>query len=413
MVKIDAEFKRLIPALSGDEFSQLEANILHDGIREPLVVWNDTLIDGHNRYEIATKHGIEYETQSMDFASRDEAIRWIILNQFGRRNLSAYDRSILALRLKPIIAEKAKENLVTHTSIGYEGCHKCDKAQVDTKKELAKVAGVSHNTIARVEKIEQHATPEIKEAVKSGEMSINQAYQATRREEKKVEVEQAKKKIADEYKKAEMKAVIHVGDCFSYTPKEKYKLLLTDPPYSTDVTDIDKFAKSWLPKALGNVRDDGFAYVFIGAYPNELKAYLNIDPPSHMELVQVLVWSYRNTLGNNPKDRYKQNYQACLFYRGKNAPALDCPLTNEQWAVQEINAPDGRQGDRFHAWQKPMEIAERFIRHSTKAGDMVFDPFACTGTFLLAAAKLGRKSFGIEIDPENAEIAINRGCVYG
>jgi DNA modification methylase len=234
-----------------------------------------------------------------------------------------------------------------------------------------------------------------------------------KQEKKKVEVEQAKKKIADEYKKDEMKAVIHVGDCFSYTPKEKYKLLLTDPPYSTDVANIDGFAKSWLPKALDNVRDDGFAYVFIGAYPNELKAYLNIDPPSHMELVQVLVWSYKNTLGNNPKDRYKQNYQACLFYRGKNAPALDCPMTNEQWAVQEINAPDGRQGDRFHAWQKPMEIAERFIRHSTKAGDMVFDPFACTGTFLLAAAKLGRKSFGIEINPENAEIAIKRGCIYG
>jgi DNA modification methylase len=234
-----------------------------------------------------------------------------------------------------------------------------------------------------------------------------------KQEKKKVEVEQAKKKIADEYKKDEMKAVIHVGDCFSYTPKEKYKLLLTDPPYSTDVANIDGFAKSWLPKALDNVRDDGFAYVFIGAYPNELKAYLNIDPPSHMELVQVLVWSYKNTLGNNPKDRYKQNYQACLFYRGKNAPALDCPMTNEQWAVQEINAPDGRQGNRFHAWQKPMEIAERFIRHSTKAGDMVFDPFACTGTFLLAAAKLGRKSFGIEINPENAEIAIKRGCIYG
>ena len=234
-----------------------------------------------------------------------------------------------------------------------------------------------------------------------------------KQEKKKAEVEQAKQKIADEYKKDEMKAVIHVGDCFSYTPKEKYKLLLTDPPYSTDVANIDGFAKSWLPKALDNVRDDGFAYVFIGAYPNELKAYLNIDPPSHMELVQVLIWSYKNTLGNNPKDRYKQNYQACLFYRGKNAPALDCPMTNEQWAVQEINAPDGRQGDRFHAWQKPMEIAERFIRHSTKAGDMVFDPFACTGTFLLAAAKLGRKSFGIEINPENAEIAIKRGCIYG
>ena len=269
-----------------------------------------------------------------------------------------------------------------------------------TKTEAVKELGFSKDQVSRFQQMAEHEDI-VKEAL------------AEAKEKKKVEVEQAKQKIADEYKKDEMKAVIHVGDCFSYTPKEKYKLLLTDPPYSTDIANIDGFAESWLPKALDNVRDDGFAYVFIGAYPNELKAYLNIAPPSHMELVQVLIWSYKNTLGNNPKDRYKQNYQACLFYRGKNAPALDCPMTNEQWAVQEINAPDGRQGDRFHAWQKPMEIAERFIRHSTKAGDMVFDPFACTGTFLLAAAKLGRKSFGIEINPENAEIAIKRGCIYG
>jgi DNA modification methylase len=125
------------------------------------------------------------------------------------------------------------------------------------------------------------------------------------------------------------------------------------------------------------------------------------------------VWTYKNTLGQNPKDRYKQNWQACLFYRGINAPALDCPLTNEQWAVQEINAPDGRQGDRYHAWQKPMEIGERFIRHTTKPGDKVYDPFACTGTFLLAAAKLGRRGVGMEINPENAEIAYSRGCGRG
>ena len=94
-----------------------------------------------------------------------------------------------------------------------------------------------------------------------------------------------------------------------------------------------------------------------------------------------------------------------------NAPDLDCPLTSEQRAVQEINAPDGRQGDRYHAWQKPMEIAERFIRHSTKQGMTVFDPFACTGTFLLAAAKLGRKAYGFEINPDNAKISFERGCV--
>ena len=157
------------------------------------------------------------------------------------------------------------------------------------------------------------------------------------------------------------------------------------------------------------VKPTGSAYVFIGAYPEELKAYLNVSSPKHIELVQVLIWTYKNTLGNNPKSRYKQNYQAVLYYRGKDAAPLDCPLTNEQWAVQEVNAPDGRVGDRYHEWQKPLELAERFIRHSTKPGYTVFDPFACTGTFLLAASKLGRIGIGIEIKADNAEIARSRG----
>lgn len=223
----------------------------------------------------------------------------------------------------------------------------------------------------------------------------------------------AKAEIAAQVVSDAPKPKLFVGNGINFTPNEPYKLLLTDPPYSTDVENVDAFAQSWLPNALSHVRPDGFAYVFIGAYPDELKAYLNIEPPDNLSLCQVLVWTYRNTLGNNPKSRYKLNWQACLFYRGVNAPDLDCPITNEQWAVQDINAPDGRIGDRYHAWQKPDEIAERFIRHSTQKGDTVFDPFACTGTFLLAAAKLGRKAYGFEINPDNAKIAFDRGCDNG
>lgn len=207
--------------------------------------------------------------------------------------------------------------------------------------------------------------------------------------------------------------VLYVGDGIGHVPDRPYDLLLTDPPYSTDVGDLEAFVDSWLCNALANVKRTGFAYVFIGAYPEEVRTYLNARIPEHMNLEQILVWTYKNTLGQNPRDRYKQNYQCCLFFRGDEAPALDCPLTSEQWAVQEINAPDGRQGDRYHAWQKPMEIAERFVRHTTKPGMTVFDPFACTGTFLLAAAKLGRYAYGFEINPENAAIAFERGCAHG
>jgi len=89
---------------------------------------------------------------------------------------------------------------------------------------------------------------------------------------------------------------------------------------------------------------------------------------------------------------------------------LDCPIMTEQFSVQDINAPDGRLGDRFHAWQKPIEIAERFIRHSTNPGETVVDPFCCTGTFILAASRLGRIGVGCDNNMDNLKIAIERGC---
>lgn len=280
------------------------------------------------------------------------------------------------------------------------------------KAEIIKEAGFTPKQVERFQTLAAH--PEIVEQAKQEArknddiVSRSLVLNMIKSQKKAEEIERAKANIADQLTRSDT-ATIQIGDGIGFIPDEPYDLLLTDPPYSTDIENIDEFARSWLPNALEHVRTTGSAYVFIGAYPEELRAYLNVKTPDHMKLIQVLIWTYKNTLGNTPKDRYKQNYQACLFYRGIEAPDLNCPLTNEQWAVQEINAPDGRQGDRYHAWQKPLEIAERFIRHSTKQGDTVFDPFACTGTFLLAAAKLGRKGFGFEINPGNAEIARQRG----
>ena len=98
----------------------------------------------------------------------------------GRRNLPNYERARLALRLKETIAAEAKENQATHTEQGYQ---KSDKA-VHTSKELAKVAGVSHDTIHKVDVIEQKAPEEVKDQLRRGEVSINKAYNEIRDAEK-------------------------------------------------------------------------------------------------------------------------------------------------------------------------------------------------------------------------------------
>ena len=84
---IDDEFKNLIPPLDEQERAQLEENILRDGIREPLTIWNNIIVDGHNRYAIAQKHSLPFKTVTKDFTERSDAKIWILKNQLGRRNL--------------------------------------------------------------------------------------------------------------------------------------------------------------------------------------------------------------------------------------------------------------------------------------------------------------------------------------
>ena len=359
MIQIDQEFKDLIPALTEEEYKQLEANILSEGVRDSLLVWNGILIDGHNRYEIATKYGLSYDVQEMEFADRAEAERWIILNQFGRRNLSKYDRSELALKLKPIIEAKAKKNLVTHTKEGYQGlqisakadneekqgCQKSDKADVvvapkkpiDTKKEIAKAAGVSHDTIAKVEKIQAKATPEIKKAVKSGEMSINQAYQATRREEKKAEV----KKRIDDYAKVQTGVVDIVA------PKKKYNIIYADPPWKHDAWAAGNKAPnlhyptmtteeiSALP--ISELADNDCALFLWATYPHLPEALQVIKAWGFDYSTAAFVWVKKNKTADTPffgcGAWTRANSEICLLATRGHVQRLDASIS------QIIEAP--------------------------------------------------------------------------
>jgi len=89
-LKIDPEFQSQIPPLTDDEFKQLEENILKEGkLLSPLIVWNNILVDGHNRYEIVQEHPeISFSTMPLPFESREEVLAWICKNQLGRRNLT-------------------------------------------------------------------------------------------------------------------------------------------------------------------------------------------------------------------------------------------------------------------------------------------------------------------------------------
>ena len=148
-MKIDNEFRDLIPELDPAELFQLEENIKRDGCRDPLVLWNGVLVDGHNRYDICTRNDIPFQTIERAFENRSQVIEWIITNQFGRRNLNPYIRGTLAIRLGSEIAARAKANLKTSSGGKNPQPLQISAEAVDTRKELAKLAGVSHKNISK------------------------------------------------------------------------------------------------------------------------------------------------------------------------------------------------------------------------------------------------------------------------
>lgn len=193
-LKIDAEFKAVCPPLTKEERAELAASIKKDGLRQPILTWHGYIIDGHNRYEICEELCKSYTSEEvLGLNSRAEVVEWIIRNQFGRRNLTAMQRAELALKLKEVVAAEAKRRQKEHghTAPGKAKTlpPKLAEVKTETRDELAKIAGVSHGTLAKVEKIVTEAKPAVVEAVRKGEMSINAAYKTVAPKPPKTPVE--------------------------------------------------------------------------------------------------------------------------------------------------------------------------------------------------------------------------------
>jgi ParB family chromosome partitioning protein len=176
LIQVNNSFRALIPPLSAEERAQLEANLLADGCREPLALWGDVLLDGHNRYEICTRLGIDYRVVQVDgIQTESDATLWIVRNQLGRRNISDYVRAELALVAKPLIEAKARAN-----QQGGQGgilLPQNSAEAIETREVLAEMAGVSRDTIRKVERIAQQGDDKLKELARSDDVSIHLASQ--------------------------------------------------------------------------------------------------------------------------------------------------------------------------------------------------------------------------------------------
>ena len=179
---IDEELKNLLPILPRKTYDNLEESLLEHGCIHPLILWGNILIDGHNRFELASKHSIPFTYITKEFSGRDDVIIWIITTQIARRNLNSsqlsYYRGLHYKTEKKIISNENGNN--QYNVVGDQNDHQPRGEK--TALRLAKQYHVSEPTIRRDEKFADainaigESSPEAKRNILSGMAGITRKH---------------------------------------------------------------------------------------------------------------------------------------------------------------------------------------------------------------------------------------------
>jgi len=283
-ILIDEEFKALIPPLSQEERTQLEANLLADGCRDPLVVWVQpapepgthkcyahdeskcdlvpeddvwhcrhcehnparqeyVLIDGHNRFEICTRLGIEYDVEEMLFDSRDAVMDWMDANQLGRRNITP-DQFTLLLGRRYNRAKKA-----------HGGDRKSEESSrqsgdLKTAEKLGVEHGVSPRTVERAGQyaeavaVVEKAVPGFSQAIAAPRQAVIKAAAIIEKSpEKAAEILSGNKSLADVRREEKREEIIErlesVSAIEAKTTSGVFDVIVIDPPWAMQKIERD------------------------------------------------------------------------------------------------------------------------------------------------------------------------------
>ncbi len=219
LLKIDQEFKNLIPPLTHEERALLEKNIIKEGCRDPIVVWDGVIIDGHNRHSICTEHDIEFKTANVELSDRNEAINWIIDNQLGKRNVpeqvkkyligkrytgakkSRFGRSDREFGVENITTPKTAEKIAEQNQVSEktvrnsetfsESIDKIADSSGKNAMDILTTTKVTQEDVKKVSTFVPEVQKEIVDKVMSGKVkSFKEALKPIIQEEKKQELEE-------------------------------------------------------------------------------------------------------------------------------------------------------------------------------------------------------------------------------
>ena len=416
MLKINEELQNLIPASTNEEYEQLKENIKNEGLREPIITWNNTIIDGHHRYRICNELNIEYKTIEKQFNDLDEVRTWMITNQFGRRNINSYQRAVLALELEKTLSKVAKEKERIRKSKSedlFETVNDfCNVTKVNSIEDAASKANIGSRTLSKVKKIEETASPELKKKLSEGTTTINAVYQQIVNEEKRSAILEVRKETI-----SFGKDIVQNKDAVSFINSledNSIDLFLIDPPYAINYKDtrdtglanykddteyalelLEEVMKSIKPK----LKEDAHLYIFSG-YTHMFR-FQQIISKFFFVQDNPIIWVKNNHTMADFKTKWASKYEVIWFAKNNETSTryLNYGVSPD---VVEFAIPR----NKVHSAQKPTELLEYLIKNSTIEGEVVCDTFMGSGSTYVATKNCNRQFVGCEMDESIFNILI-------
>jgi len=204
--------------------------------------------------------------------------------------------------------------------------------------------------------------------------------------------------------------------------EDRINLIVTDPPYGVSYVESkanfgkikrgDKiiendtfknedgyrqFTSDWLSAVKQYLAEKNSIYIFNS--DRMVFALKDGMADSGFRLAQLLIWVKSNQVIGRRDYLAKHEfiaygwYGAHKFFKSKDKSVLYCPKPNKS---------------PLHPTTKPASLIRRLILNSSKVGDVIYDPFAGSGTTLIACEQVGRKCLAIEIDPDYCKVVIDR-----
>ncbi len=175
-LKIEEKLRDVLIPLTDEKFAALEDDILRNGCIQPIIVWNGTIVDGHNRYAICQKHGIPFKTVEHDFADMTEARLWIWGNMRNTREACIFQKCEMVIPFKDEIGTQAFQRMMAGIAIDPRQPVAEGSDDRKTVAILGVMAGVSRETMRMAVKLHEEASDQLLTKLRTDQTTVKAAY---------------------------------------------------------------------------------------------------------------------------------------------------------------------------------------------------------------------------------------------